>query len=57
MMTIKKFLKLVEDSRFQFDLLRTVPIRPLRWAHNRLTREFTTSVVECKLVLKRGSSG
>jgi len=57
MLTIKRFLKLVEDSPFQLELFRAVPIRPLRWAHNRASREFTTSVVESKLIKKsRGLS-
>jgi SAM-dependent methyltransferase len=56
-MTIKRFVRLVDESDFRFDSFRPVPIRPLRWAHNRLTREFTTSIVECKLVKKRARAG
>ena len=52
MLTIKHFVRLIEDGPFRFELFRAVPIRPLRWAHNRLTREFTTSIVECRLVKK-----
>jgi len=52
MMTIKRFLDLVENSRFELEMFRPVPIRPLRWAHNRYSREFTTAVVESKLVKK-----
>ncbi|SIO32092.1 Methyltransferase domain-containing protein [Singulisphaera sp. GP187] len=53
-MTIKRFIKLVEQSPFKIDSFRAVPIRPLAWAHNRLTREFTSAIVECKL-MKQGS--
>jgi SAM-dependent methyltransferase len=49
-MTIKRFHELIAESNFGMDWFRAVPIRPLAWAHNRLTREFTTAVVECKLV-------
>lgn len=52
MMTIKRFSKLIDESPFEMKLLRAVPIRPLRWAHNRFTREFTTSIVESILVKK-----
>lgn len=52
MMTIKRFVDLVGESDFRFQTFRPVPIRPLAWAHNRLTRECTTSVVECTLVKK-----
>lgn len=48
-MTIAKFERLVKQSPFVIDLLETVPIRRLRLFHTRLTREFTTSVVRCKL--------
>jgi SAM-dependent methyltransferase len=51
-MTIKKFIKLIEGSPFRLESFRAVPIRRLAWVHNRLTREFTTAVVECKLVKK-----
>ena len=54
-MTIRRFTRLVEDSSFRFEWFRAVPIRPLKWAHHRLTRELTTSVLECKLVKKRAS--
>lgn len=52
MMTIRKFLNYVKDSAFESELFRPVPIRSLRWAHNRLSREFTTSVVEAILAKK-----
>ena len=48
-MTIARFERLLKDSPFMVDSLETKPIRKLRLMHNRLTREFTTSVVRCKL--------
>ena len=48
-MTIARFEKLVRQSQFAVDFLETVPIRRLRRFHCRLTREFTTSIVRCKL--------
>jgi 2-polyprenyl-3-methyl-5-hydroxy-6-metoxy-1,4-benzoquinol methylase len=48
-MTVSRFVKLAKQSGFEIQFLRIVPIRPLRWLHNRLTREFTTSVVQCAL--------
>jgi SAM-dependent methyltransferase len=49
-MTIGKFEALVEGSPFKFATLELVPIRKLRLFHNRLTREFTTAIVRCRLV-------
>jgi SAM-dependent methyltransferase len=49
-MTIAKFEDLVADSPLKFASLELVPIRKLRRFHNRLTREFTTGVVRCRLV-------
>lgn len=51
-MTIKRFVRLVNESGFRFRSFRPVPIKPLAWAHNRLTRECTTSVLHCTLVKK-----
>jgi 2-polyprenyl-3-methyl-5-hydroxy-6-metoxy-1,4-benzoquinol methylase len=48
-MTIRRFEKIVADSPWQFTTYEVVPIRPLKRLHNRLTREFTTSIVRCKL--------
>jgi SAM-dependent methyltransferase len=48
-MTIARFTKLIADSPFQFASLGLVPIRPFRHLHNRLTREFTTAIVRCRL--------
>jgi len=51
--SIRKFERIVAESPLQFASLEAVPIRKLRWLHNRLTREFTSAVVRCRLV-KRG---
>jgi SAM-dependent methyltransferase len=48
-MTIARFEKLVAHSPFELASLEAVPIRPLRHLHSRLTREFTTAVVRCRL--------
>lgn len=49
-MTIARFEKLVSESPFVLESLEAVPIRRLRLFHNRLTREFTTATLRCKLV-------
>ena len=49
-MTISRFEKLVAGSPFRFASLELLPIRRLRGFHNRLTREFTTALVRCRLV-------
>jgi SAM-dependent methyltransferase len=51
-MTIKRFERLVETSPFHVEGLETVPIRSTRIFHNRVTREFLTAVVRCKLSLR-----
>jgi SAM-dependent methyltransferase len=48
-MTIRRFVRLVEESPLRFAELETRPIRQLRWLHNRATREFTTATVRCRL--------
>lgn len=48
-MTIARFEYLLRESSFLVNSFETRPIRKLRLLHNRLTREFTTSVVRCKL--------
>jgi SAM-dependent methyltransferase len=50
-MTIHRFRRIVEKSCFNLDRLETVPIRAARFFHNRITQEFLTSVVRCKLSL------
>jgi len=49
-LTIARFERLVAESPWRFASLEVVPIRRLRRLHNRLTREFTTSIVRCQLV-------
>ena len=49
-MTISRFEKIVSQSEFRFESFDATPIRKLRPLQNRLTREFTTAVVKCKLV-------
>jgi SAM-dependent methyltransferase len=53
-MTIARFERLLRASPFVVDSLETKPIRKLRLVHNRLTREFTTSVVRCRLLKPAG---
>jgi len=48
-MTIRRFERLVESSAFHAERLETVPIRATKMFHNRLTREFLTAVVRCRL--------
>lgn len=55
-LTISRFEKIVAESDFQFADFRAVPIRKLRPIANRLTREFTTAVVKCKLVPRQHST-
>ena len=54
-LTIREFERIVTESPFQFASLEPVPIRKLRWLHNRLTREFTTAVVRCRLAKRAGA--
>jgi hypothetical protein len=49
-MTIAKFEELIAGSPLRFASLELVPITKLRRFHNRLTREFTTAIVRCRLV-------
>jgi SAM-dependent methyltransferase len=49
-MTIRRFESIVAKSDFKFAEFEPVPIRKLRPLANRLTREFTTAIVRCKLV-------
>jgi SAM-dependent methyltransferase len=51
-MTIHRFERLVQGSPFHLDRLEAVPIRAARFFHNRMTREFFTAVVRCKLSLR-----
>ncbi|MEO8333659.1 MAG: methyltransferase domain-containing protein [bacterium] len=54
-MTVRRFEKLVAGTSFRLAHLEVVPIRKLRPVANRITREFTTSIVRC--VLERPSLG
>jgi SAM-dependent methyltransferase len=49
-MTIARFERLLKAGPLAVASFETKPIRKLRFVHNRLTREFTTSVVRCKLI-------
>ena len=48
-MTLARFERIVGSSDWQFASFEAVPIRKLGRLHNRLTREFTTAIVRCKL--------
>lgn len=48
-MTIGEFLEIVRASSFRENYIKAIPIRRLSAFHNRLTREFTTSTVRCRL--------
>lgn len=48
-MTIGRFIRLVDRSRFELVTLEAVPIRRIRWLANRMTREFTTAIVRATL--------
>jgi SAM-dependent methyltransferase len=52
-MTVRRFERLVAASEFDVECLDVVPIRRVARFHNRLTREFFTSVVRSRL-RKRG---
>jgi SAM-dependent methyltransferase len=51
-MTIKRFKQLIDSSQFRFDFLEKKPIRRLRFFSNPITREFVTSIVRCRLILR-----
>lgn len=53
-MSIRKFEELIGRSDFQIAELELIPIRALRRLHGRLTREFTTAIVRCRLVKRQG---
>jgi SAM-dependent methyltransferase len=55
-LTIRAFERIVEQSEFELESFEAVPIRKLRFLSNRLTREFTTAVIRCKLIPRRKSS-
>ncbi len=49
-MTIARFEELVAGSPLKFASIELIPIRKLKHFHNRITREFATAVVRCRLV-------
>jgi hypothetical protein len=49
---VARFERIVAQSDWRFASFDAVPIRKLRRFHNRLTREFTTATVRCRLVPK-----
>ncbi|HXQ69347.1 MAG TPA: class I SAM-dependent methyltransferase [Pyrinomonadaceae bacterium] len=49
-MTIRRFESIVAKSDFELADFAAVPIRRLKPIANRLTREFTTAIVRCKLI-------
>jgi SAM-dependent methyltransferase len=51
-MTVARFERLIETSPFRFAEFEARPIARLRPIAGRLTREFVTSVVICRLVLQ-----
>jgi SAM-dependent methyltransferase len=48
-MTISRFEAVVAASPFSLESLDAVPIRKFEKLHNRLTREFLTAIVRCRL--------
>ena len=55
-LTVRRFEKIVAQSEFEFESIEPVPIRKLKPFANRLTREFTTAVVKCKLIPRSAQS-
>jgi SAM-dependent methyltransferase len=51
-MTVRRFEAMVGRSGLRFAQFEAVPIRRLKPVANRLTREFTTAIVRCKLVAR-----
>lgn len=54
-MTLRRFERLVADSPLRMTDYAVIPIRPLRLFHNRITREFLTSMIRCKLTANASS--
>ena len=50
-MTVTRFEQLLENSPFRVASFEAVPIRRLRWMRTTGLREFTTSIVRCRLEL------
>ena len=51
-MTIRRFVRLVEKSDFQFERFEAVPIRRLRRFAWMLPREMSTAIVRCALTVR-----
>jgi SAM-dependent methyltransferase len=49
-LSLRRFERIIAASDFEFQTFEPVPIRKLKPLANSLTREFTTSVVKCRLV-------
>ena len=47
--TIREFGRIVGATSLRILEFKPVPIRRMRWLHNRITREFTTAIVKCRL--------
>lgn len=48
-MTIRRFENILKRSPFAVEQFELIPIRRMKPLHNRVTREFLTAVVRCKL--------
>jgi SAM-dependent methyltransferase len=48
-MTIRRFEEILKRSPFTVEQLELVPIRRMKLLHNRITREFLTAIVRCRL--------
>jgi len=55
-LTVRRFIKIVSQSDFRLADFQPVPIRKLRLLSNKVTREFTTAVVKCKLIPKQADA-
>lgn len=55
-MTVSRFERLLAHSSFRVESFEAVPIRRLRWLANRASREFTTSIVRCRLAPRPAAS-
>jgi len=51
-LTISQFEKIIADSPFQIEWLETIPIKGIPLFKTRVLREFGSSIVRCKLILK-----
>lgn len=52
-LTIARFEKLIAESEWEFASYELLPIKKLRPVANRLTREFTTAVIRCRLAPRK----